>query len=90
MSTQQHYTTLETAVELDVDVSRILLLCRRKRLGYTLPRHGRAWVITAQEIAAYREIGPIKPGPPRKPKRRPKPKPKRLARVAKDGNHEYV
>ena len=78
------YTALEAAIELDVDVSRILLICREGRLGYTLPKHGKAWVITQEEIDRYREIGPLKPGRPRKPRV------KRLARVEADGNHKYI
>lgn len=78
------FTAKQAAVELDVDVSRLLLICREGRLGYTLPKHGKSWVITEEEIQKYREIGPLKPG------RKPKVRVKRLARIAEDGNHEYV
>ena len=62
----KRYTSTEAAAELDLDVSRILQLCRGGRLGYSSPKHGKAWVITAAEIARYREIGPQPPGRPRK------------------------
>lgn len=78
------FTAVEAAIELNVDVSRILLICREGRLGYTLPKHGKAWVITEEEIEKYREIGKLKPG------RKRKPRVKRLARISEDGNHEYV
>lgn len=78
------YTATETAIELNVDVSRVLFLCRQNRLGYTLPKRGTAWVITQNEIDTYRALGPRKSGP------QPKPKVKRLARVNKDGKHDYV
>lgn len=77
------YTTIDAAVELDVDVSRIRLLCRRKRLGYTLPQKN-GWVITQAEIDTYRAIGPLRSG--RKPA---KPRIKRLTRVSETGQHEY-
>lgn len=77
------YTTTEAAVELDLDASRIMQLCRAKRLGYTLPKHGNAWVITEKEIEAFRKAGPKKPGRPRKPR------PKKLVRISEDGNHVY-
>ena len=60
----KRYTTNEAAKELDVDVSRILQLCRQRRLGYSTPKHGQAWVITDTEIARYRSIGPKPPGRP--------------------------
>lgn len=65
---QKTYTSVEAAVELNVDTSRILYLCRQKRLGYTIPKHGSAWVITQNEIDIYRAIGPKRPGRPKKPK----------------------
>lgn len=77
------YTTLQAAVELDIDPSRVLILCKEKRLGYTLPRHGVQWVITDEEIATYRSLGPRPPGRPRKPRK------KRLLRVSEDGNHTF-
>jgi len=45
---------------------------------------GKAWVITQEEIDKFREIGALKPGRPRKPRV------KRLARIAEDGNHDYI
>lgn len=60
------YTASEAAKELDLCESRIKLLCKLKRLGYTKPRHGRAWVITQEEIDQYRSIGPLPPGRPEK------------------------
>ena len=60
-------TILQAAVALNVSQERIRRLCKAQRLGYTIPRHGRAWVITDEEIAQYRAIGPRKPpGRPRK------------------------
>lgn len=61
------YTSGEAAAELGLDVSRILQLCRSGRLGYTQPKHGSAWVITASEIARYRSVGPLPAGRPKKP-----------------------
>lgn len=59
--------TAEGAAEiLGVDISRIQKLCRTSRLGYTLPRHGRSWVITEEEISQYRAIGPKPAGRPAK------------------------
>lgn len=78
------FSASKTALELDIDVSRVLLLCRQKRLGYTLPKINGAWVITDAEIAEYRRIGPKKPGRPRKPRVR------RLLRPEKDGNHKFT
>jgi excisionase family DNA binding protein len=72
-------TVMEAAIELDVDTSRVQKLCRQKRLGYTHPKHGRAWVITQDEIDAYRAKGPKKP-PGRPP---------RLIRIADDGTRVY-
>ena len=62
------YTTREAAAELAMNLSRVLKLCRDGRLGYTLPRHGRSWMITAEEIAWHREYGTLPPGRPRKKK----------------------
>jgi len=60
------YTTTEAASELQIDGSRVLQLCRAGRLGFTLPKFGRAWVITAHEIARYRALGPQASGRPTK------------------------
>jgi excisionase family DNA binding protein len=49
----KQYTVQEAAMVLGVDSSLIARLCRQRRLGFTIPRHGRAWVITAQELADY-------------------------------------
>lgn len=58
------FTSTETATQLGIDVSRVLQLCRAGRLGYTLPKHGKAWVITAAEIARYQSLGPRDSGRP--------------------------
>ena len=63
---KKHYTSTEAAMELGVNSSRILQLCRSGRLGYSLPKHGKAWVITEKEIAEFRLIGPKPAGRPRK------------------------
>lgn len=60
------YTATEAAAELQIDVSRVLRLCKTKRLGYTLPKFGKAWVITLAEIARYRLAGPRASGRPKK------------------------
>lgn len=78
------FSASKTALELDIDVSRVLLLCRQKRLGYTLPKVNGAWVITEDEIKTYLALGPRKPGRPKKPKVR------RLLRPEKDGNHKFT
>lgn len=62
------YTSAQTAKILNVDVSRVLKLCKDGRLGITLPRHGKSWVITNDEIEAYRKSGPRKAGRRRKRK----------------------
>lgn len=77
------YTATQAAIELNIDVSRVLVLCREKRLGYTLPKHNRQWVITYTEIDTYRALGPRRAGRPRKPRKL------RLLRVAEDGNHVW-
>ena len=59
------YTSTEAAAELTIDHSRVLQLCRAGRLGYTQPKFGQAWVITAQEIARYRSLGPKASGRPK-------------------------
>jgi hypothetical protein len=79
--TDKTYTVMDAAVELDVDTSRVQKLCRQGRLGYTLPKHGRAWVITQEEIEKYKAIGPLKP-----PGRPPKAK---LVRIKRDGTPVY-
>lgn len=58
------YTASEAAQKLNVDVSRILKLCRDQRLGYSNPKFGRAWVITDAEIARYIALGPNPSGRP--------------------------
>lgn len=69
------YTASETAKELDIDQSRVLQLCRAGRLGYTHPKHGKAWVITDCEIARYRSLGPRHAGRPPNPDPEPEPEP---------------
>jgi len=73
----------QVAQRLKIDVSRVVLLCRAGRLGYSLPKSGRAWVITEEELAQYLALGPKKSGRPRKPRKL------RLLRAEKDGNHVY-
>jgi excisionase family DNA binding protein len=80
MAPVKTYTSTEAAVVLDVDVSRVLTLCREKRLGYTKPRHGRAWVITQTELDNFKRL---------KPGRKKKPRKKRLVRIDENGNHEW-
>ncbi len=60
------YTATEAAIELGIDVSRVLRLCKAGRLGATHPKHGRAWVITLAEINAYNATGPLASGRPKK------------------------
>lgn len=75
------YTSVEAAIELNVDSSRILQLCRKQRLGYTHPkRGGTRWVITEEELQKYREIGPKAAGRPKETK---------LVRISETGEHEY-
>lgn len=63
------YSAVETAAILGVDPSRVLFLCRQKRLGYTLPKTPRGgWQITENEIDTYKALGPRPPGKPKKPK----------------------
>jgi len=81
MTAEKTLTVIEAAIELDVDTSRIQKLCRQGRLGYTHGKHGRAWIITAEEVAKYKEIGPLKP-PGRPPK-------KKLAKIRLDGTPVY-
>lgn len=53
-------TTSDAARVLGVDPSRVRVLCRTGRLGR---KHGHAWLITSQDIDAYRAAGPRKSGP---------------------------
>ncbi len=75
------YGSIEAAIELNVDRSRILQYCRQGRLGYTLPKVNGAWVITQEELDKHRAEGPRRRGK--------RPKPKKLVRIAEDGNHEW-
>ena len=59
-------TATTAAKQMGIDVSRVLQLCRAKRLGYTVPKFGKAWVITQDEIDKYNEFGPKRAGRPRK------------------------
>jgi excisionase family DNA binding protein len=60
------YTVTETAKLLQLDASRVLQICKDGRLGHTVPRHGRAWVITQDEIDRFIALGPRKAGRPPK------------------------
>jgi len=53
------YTCLEAAEALGVTDTRVRVLCRSGRLGR---KHGRAWMITEQDLKRYMEAGPMKPG----------------------------
>ncbi len=63
------YTSAEAAEELQIDVSRVLQLCRAGRMGGT--KFGKAWVITAGEIARYQSLGPRASGRPKKQSEKP-------------------
>ena len=52
------YTCLEAAAVLGVNETRVRVLCRSGRLGR---KHGRAWMITEQDLRRYRNAGPMKP-----------------------------
>lgn len=52
-------TTNEAAAELNVDPSRVRVLCRTGRLG---KKFGRDWVITHADVKRYLAAGPRKPG----------------------------
>jgi hypothetical protein len=58
------HTVAQTALILLVDESFVRRLCRQNRLGYTIPREGRAWKITDAEIQQYRTDGPRRVGRP--------------------------
>ena len=60
------FTSTEAAKELEIDVSRVLQLCRAGRLGSQ--KFGKSWMITAAEIARYRSLGPRPSGRPEKPR----------------------
>jgi len=57
------HSAKDAASILNLDVSRVKQLCRGGRLG---TKCGHYWVITDEQIAAFRAAGPGKPGP--KPK----------------------
>lgn len=59
------HTASETAKILGIDVSRVLVLCRSGRLGQSTQRQGKRWIITDEEIATYRELGPRPAGRPK-------------------------
>lgn len=61
-------TVTEAAVMLNVSRERIQTLCAQGRLGYTVPRHGKAWVITKKEIEDYKAAGPRPAGRPKRRK----------------------
>jgi len=52
-------TTNEAADRLNVDPSRVRVLCRSGRLG---KKFGRDWVITHADVRRYLKAGPRKPG----------------------------
>ena len=58
--------TSEAATMLNVSVSRIEQHCRKGRLGYTYARFGYSWVITLAEIKAFKKIGKLPAGRPKK------------------------
>jgi excisionase family DNA binding protein len=53
------YTCSEAAAVLGVTDTRVRVLCRSGRLGR---KHGRAWMITEQDLKRYQNAGPMKPG----------------------------
>jgi hypothetical protein len=53
------YTCTEAAAALGVTDTRVRVLCRSGRLGR---KHGRAWIITEQDLKRYQNAGPMKPG----------------------------
>lgn len=55
----------DACVKLDLDESTVKALCRNRRLGYTFPKVGRAWIITDEEIAEFKRIGPLAGGRPK-------------------------
>lgn len=59
-------TVAQAAEILKLHISRVEQLCRTGRLGYTVPRFGKSWVITEDEITQYLASGPRKAGRPRK------------------------
>lgn len=59
-------TTTEAATMLGVSVSRIEQHCRAGRLGHTFGKFSGSWVITRAEIKAFKEIGKLAAGRPRK------------------------
>lgn len=64
---EHFYTSVQAAAIMQLDVSRVLQLCRQKRLGYTSAKFGKQWVITDAEIAEYQRIGALAAGRPVKP-----------------------
>lgn len=63
---KEWYTSKEAAEILQLDQSRILQLCRAKRLGQSSEKHGKLWVITHAEIEEFKRIGALPAGRPRK------------------------
>lgn len=60
-------TPNEAAKALDRSLSRIHKLCKDGRLGYSTPKYlGRYWVITQEEIDAFKAVGPLPAGRPEK------------------------
>lgn len=58
------YTSVQAAAILQLDVSRVLQLCRQKRLGQTSAKFGKQWVISDAEIEEYQRIGKLDGGRP--------------------------
>ena len=58
------YTCLEAAEALGVTDRRVRVLCSTGRLGR---KHGRAWLISDDDLTRYRDAGPMTPGVKRDP-----------------------
>lgn len=58
--------TTEAAELLGVSVSRIEQHCQRGRLGKTYGKFSGSWAITRAEITAFRKIGKLPAGRPKK------------------------
>ena len=59
-------STTEAAELLGVSVSRIEQHCRAGRLGKTYGKFSGSWVITLAEIKAFKTIGKLRAGRPKK------------------------
>ena len=58
--------TTQAAELLGVSVSRIEQHCQRGRLGKTYGKFSGSWAITRAEITAFRKIGKLPAGRPKK------------------------